>query len=90
MGDQKYSAARNPTYDLTTAAGIKQAGLDHAASISYRYGNAGFGRLIGSWAFFTALRALDAPVDAGDVEGTKAACLALWDVVEQLAKGEGA
>ena len=88
MSDQQFSAQRNPTYDLTTAKGVMQAGLDHAASISYQYGNVGFGRVMGSPAFFTALRAIDAPVLAGDVEGTKAACRALWGVVRRLAQGE--
>lgn len=88
LTDQKINTARNLQYDLTTARGIMQAGLDHAASISYRYGNIGFGRVMGSSDFFTALRALDAPVLAGDIEGTKGACRALWRVVERLGKGE--
>ena len=87
MSEQKISTARNPTYDLTTARGVMQAGLDHAAGISYRYGNAGFASVMGSPDFFTALRALDAPVLAGDIDGTKAACRALWATVERLAQG---
>ena len=83
------SERRNPTYDLSTAKGVMQAGLDHAASISYRYGNTGFGRVMGSPAFFTALRALDAPVLAEDIEGTKAACRSLWVIVERLAQETG-
>lgn len=107
MSEQQISSARNPTYDLTTCKGALQAGLDHAASITFQYGNAGLGRVMGSDEAMAALKALhplpeienhphykaalktaDARVLANDLEGTKAACRALWGVVARLAKGD--
>lgn len=88
MSDQKFSAARNPQYDLTTCTGLMQAGLDHAAQLTHKYGNEGLGRVMGSGEYFAALRAVDAPVLAGDIDETKAACRALWATVERIAQGE--